>query len=75
MGVAAGRDGVMRNRELALDYIRRAPVRLGALDVLFDAESWAHVVRESQAVVQLALRALLRSHGVDPPRVHVAAGA
>jgi HEPN domain-containing protein len=60
----------MRNRDLSLDYVRRAEARLRALDVLVDAESWADVVRESQEVVELALKALLRSAGVDPPRIH-----
>jgi hypothetical protein len=58
------------NPDLATDYIRRASLRVKALDVLFDGESWADVVRESQEVVELALRALLRSCGIDPPRVH-----
>ena len=60
----------MHNTELAGDYIRRASARLRALDVLFEAESWADVVRESQEIVELALKALLRSAGVDPPRIH-----
>jgi HEPN domain-containing protein len=60
----------MHNPDLAKDYIRRAEVRLRALDVLFEAESWADVVRESQEIVELSLKALLRSRGVDPPRVH-----
>lgn len=60
----------MRNRNLASDYIRRATIRLRALDVLYDAESWADVVRESQEVVELALKGLLRAAGIDPPRVH-----
>ena len=60
----------MRNRDLAADYVQRAAVRLRALDVLFEAESWADVVRESQEVVELALKGLLRSCGVDPPRLH-----
>ncbi|MCC6161861.1 MAG: HEPN domain-containing protein [Acidobacteria bacterium] len=60
----------MRNRELAVDHVRRATARLRALDVLFEAESWADVVREAQEVVELALKGLLRSVGVDPPRVH-----
>jgi hypothetical protein len=60
----------MRNRELAGDHLRRAAARLRALDVLFDCESWADVVRESQEVVELALKGLLRACGVDPPRVH-----
>ena len=60
----------MRNLALAADHIRRAQARLRALDVLYDAESWADVVRESQEVVELALKGLLHSVGVDPPRVH-----
>ena len=60
----------MRNTELSADYVRRAAVRLKALDVLFEAESWADVVRESQEVVELALKGLLRACGVEPPRVH-----
>ena len=60
----------MRNRTLAADYVRRAAIRLRAIDVLYEAESWADVVRESQEVVELALKGLLRAVGVDPPRVH-----
>ena len=37
--------GVMRNRSLASDYVRRASARLLSVDVLYDAESWADVVR------------------------------
>jgi HEPN domain-containing protein len=60
----------MRNRDLSADYVHRASIRLRALDVLYDAESWADVVRESQEIVELALKGLLRACGVEPPRVH-----
>jgi HEPN domain-containing protein len=60
----------MRNRDLAADYVRRAAVRLRAIDVLFEAASWADVVRESQEVVELALKGLLRSCAVEAPRIH-----
>ena len=60
----------MYNTGLARDYIERATARLRAVDVLFEAESWADVVRESQELVELALKALLRSVGVEPPRIH-----
>ena len=60
----------MRNLDLAADHLRRANARLKALEVLYDAESWADVVRESQEVVELTLKALLRASGVDAPRVH-----
>jgi len=64
----------VNNIELAGDYLRRASVRLGALDVLFGAKSWADVVRESQEVVELTLKGLLRSCGVAPPRIHDVSG-
>ena len=60
----------MRNRGLATDYVRRATVRLQAIEVLQRAASWADVVRESQEAVELALKGLLRSFGIDPPRLH-----
>lgn len=60
----------MQNRDLAADHVRRATVRLRALDALFDGQSWADVVRESQEIVELALKGLLRASGVEPPRIH-----
>ena len=60
----------MRNRALAADFVRRAEVRLRAIDVLLEGQSWADVVRESQETVELALKGLLRAWGVDAPRVH-----
>jgi HEPN domain-containing protein len=60
----------VRNVELAADYVRRAEVRLKALDVLFEERSWADVVRESQEIVELALKGLLRRCGIEAPRIH-----
>jgi HEPN domain-containing protein len=60
----------MRSPDLAADYVRRAKARLAAVDALFAGESWADVVRESQEVVELALKGLLRSVGIEPPRIH-----
>lgn len=65
---------MMRNVELAEDYVRRAKLRLKALDVLFEGEGWPDVVRESQEILELALKGLLRWCGVDPPRVHDVSG-
>jgi HEPN domain-containing protein len=60
----------MRSPSLARDYVARAEIRLRAVQVLYDAESWADVVRESQEIVELTLKALLRAAGIDPPRLH-----
>lgn len=60
----------MKNRTLARDYLERANHRLAALDVLFERRSWADVVRESQEIVELALKSLLRTFSIEVPRVH-----
>lgn len=60
----------MRNDALARDYVRRGQARLAALEVLYAHESWADVVRESQEIVELTLKALLLGSDIDPPRVH-----
>lgn len=60
----------MQNRLLASDYITRASKRLVALKTLFNEKAWADVVREAQEIVELALKALLKSSGIDVPRIH-----
>jgi HEPN domain-containing protein len=60
----------VHNRELAADYVRRAEARLKAVAVLFEEKSWPDVVPESQEVVELALKGLLRACGVEAPRIH-----
>ena len=65
----------MRNPRLAEDYFHRATVRLKILDILYKESAWADVVRESQEVVELALKGLLRLAHVDSPRVHDAGEA
>jgi HEPN domain-containing protein len=64
----------MQNKSLALDYIVRCKKRLKAIAVLFDEESWPDVVRESQEVVELSLKGLLRYFNIEFPRVHDVSG-
>lgn len=64
----------MQNKSLAKDYIERARKRLSALAALQKEEAWADVVRESQEVVELALKALLRHHHIEVPRIHDVSG-
>jgi len=52
------------------DYGQRAELRVRAIQVLFDGGGWADVVRESQEVVELALKGLLRACGIEAPRIH-----
>lgn len=60
----------MKSKTLHEDYIQRAENRLAAVDVLSKKQSWADVVRESQELVELALKALLRKSGIEVPRIH-----
>lgn len=60
----------MKNRSLTSDYLLRAKARLKALKVLFEENSYADVVRESQEIVELVSKALVRHLGADPARIH-----
>jgi HEPN domain-containing protein len=60
----------MFNDGLASDYLKRAGHRLKALEVLMREQSWPDVVRESQELVEITLKALLRAAGIEVPGVH-----
>lgn len=60
----------MTNREMAASYLAQAG------EIFLEAESlrrrgtWNLVVRRSQEVVELALKAALRAAGVEVPQIH-----
>lgn len=60
----------MKNKSLTKDYIVRGGIRLEALQVLFNREGYADVVREAQEIVELVSKALIRHLGGEPARVH-----
>lgn len=60
----------MHNDSLAKDYLNRARARLKAIEILLEESSWADVVRESQEVVEITLKALLRMSRIEVPRIH-----
>lgn len=60
----------MNNQQLYKDYLLRAEGRLKALETLFNEGLWADVVRESQEIVELALKGLLRYLQIEVPRIH-----
>lgn len=60
----------MSSRELALSYLFKAKKRLKALQVLFEEEDYSDVIREAQEIVELCLKAMLRSAGIEPPKIH-----
>lgn len=56
--------------ELAKGYFIRARKRFAALRTLMQVEAYPDVVRESQELVELVLKAMLRWVGIDPPKWH-----
>jgi len=44
------------------------------LEVLTVERAWSDVIREAQEVVELALKALLRKAGIEPPKWHDVGG-
>ncbi len=59
----------MTSGSLARSYLKKAQDRLEILDVPLRKEAYSDVVREAQEVVELALKAMLRSVGIEPPVV------
>jgi hypothetical protein len=60
----------MTNPKLARDYLLRSRKRLKAVALLLEEDAFADVVRESQEVVELLLKAVLRSFGIAVPFSH-----
>ena len=51
-------------------YLTKTQSRLKALQVLFDDKNYSDVVCESQEIVELVSKALLRLVMIDPPHRH-----
>jgi HEPN domain-containing protein len=58
------------NEDLAQSYLVKARLRLRALAFLRDEGGHSDVVREAQELVELALKAMLRAVGIEPPKFH-----
>jgi len=56
--------------ELAASYLKKAQVRFKALHFYKENEAYSDVVREAQELVELLLKAVLRTVGVEVPKVH-----
>lgn len=60
----------MTSIALAQSYLIKATKRLKILPVLFKEEAYSDVVRESQEIVELSLKGILRYIGIEPPKQH-----
>jgi len=58
------------NDHLVRGYLEKARARLKTLPVLLAEGDHSDVIRESQEIVELLLKALLRHAGVEPPKWH-----
>jgi HEPN domain-containing protein len=58
------------SEDLARSYLAKARIRLKALAVIRDEGGHSDVVREAQELVELALKAMLRAVGIEPPKFH-----
>jgi len=56
--------------DLADEYFRKARIRRVALNTLRNEGGHDDVVRESQELVELVLKGVLRKCGVEPPKVY-----
>lgn len=64
----------MNTKNLAESYLKKALDRLDILDVLFKKKAFSDVIRESQEIVELSLKGMLRFIGVEPPKIHDVGG-
>jgi hypothetical protein len=74
---SSGRDGgrvAVTSEDLARSYLKKARARLKALATLRDLDDHSDVMREAQELVELALKAVLRAIGIEPPKFHELSG-
>jgi HEPN domain-containing protein len=64
----------MNTKSLAESYLKKAVDRLDILDLLFKKKAFSDVIRESQEIVELSLKGMLRFVGVEPPKIHDVGG-
>lgn len=64
----------MTNISLAQSYLIKATKRFKILNVLLKEKAYSDVVRESQEIVELALKGMLRQMGIEPPKWHDVGG-
>jgi hypothetical protein len=64
----------MNTKNLAESYLKKAMDRLDVLDLLLKKGAFSDVIRESQEIVELSLKGMLRFVGVEPPKIHDVGG-
>lgn len=60
----------MTPKDLPAGYLKKSRSRLKALKVLYEDDDFSDVVRESQEIVELCSKGILRVALIDPPHRH-----
>jgi HEPN domain-containing protein len=60
----------MTNLDLAKSYFKKIDARIKVLYIFFNEKDYSDVVRETQELVELALKGMLRYIGIEPPKFH-----
>ena len=60
----------MSPKDLPQAYFKKCKSRLKALQILYEDKNYSDVVRESQEVVELCSKGILRIALIDPPHRH-----
>ncbi len=60
----------MSPEDLSKSYLKKAKIRLEALEFFIAKKAYSDVVREAQEAVELATKAMLRARGIEPPKYH-----
>lgn len=60
----------MSPKDLPAAYLKKSRSRLKALKVLYQDKAYSDVVRESQEIVELCSKGILRLALIDPPHRH-----
>ncbi|MDI6756100.1 MAG: HEPN domain-containing protein [Thermodesulfobacteriota bacterium] len=60
----------MTNKELASGLFRQATSRYKTMEEAFQIDDYPYVIRTAQECVELCLKAVLISIGIDPPKWH-----
>ena len=60
----------MTHEDLAISYLKKIEVRAKVLQIYLEEGDYSDVVRESQELVELAIKGILRKFTIDPPKLH-----
>jgi HEPN domain-containing protein len=59
------------NKDLAFSYLKKAKIRLKLIQLAFELDGYSDVVHDAQALVELCVKGMLLSEGINVPKFHV----